>query len=284
MLEDWSLDDFTVLAANAPDLAQEWFTLFMNTPNERVPVLHNLMVLLASALSDSHPGQARRLRQKASLSQPFVRISYGKTDLSLEMLAIWYGADAAVINRERFMRLNRAESDYQISLEVLGALVHGKQELLNEYIADKISRPEPAFVARGLMVAGLSDKNPSASEVLSRYEGSVGFIGKAYHAASYAYQRNIWARTWFAQMCSTDDPKIFWQSGILLRKIVDGRFAIWNKMFERRGSVIQRFGYMVERGIGNRYRRWASHRKDTLFGGKVPCPSIIASLNIDEVE
>lgn len=281
LLDEVSLDAFAILAANAADLAQDWYSLFMNTSDEAIPVLHNLMVVLASALSSSHPEQAKELRQKASRCQPFVRIYYGETKLNLEMLAIWYGPNTGVQNRERFRRLDHAESDHQISLEVLGALVHGKQDLLNDYIADRISRPEPTYVARGLMVAGFSDENPYAGEILSRYEGASGFIGKAHQAALYAYQRNTWARTWFARMCGTDDPKIFWQSGILLRKIVDGRFAVWHSTFERKGFAIKHFGRSVERGIGNRYRRWANHRKDKLFGRKVPCHSIIASLSID---
>lgn len=284
LLDNWSLDAFAMLVANVADLAQEWFSLFMTAPDDAIPALHNLMVLLATALADSHPEHARLLRKKASRCEPFVRTFYGETELNLEILAIWYGADTAVQNRERFRRLDQAGSDHQISLEVLGALVHGKQELLNEYVADRISRPEPAYVARALMVAGFSDENPYSVEVLSRYEGASGFIGKAHRAALYAYQRNSWARTWFAQMCSTVDPKIFWQSGILLRKIVDSRFAVWNEKFERKGSVIQRFGNEVERGINNRYQQWERHRKDTLFGRKVPSRALIASQYIDEIE
>jgi hypothetical protein len=85
-------------------------------------------------------------------------------------------------------------------------------------------------------------------------------------------------------MCSTESREIFWQSGILLRKIVDGRFAVWNRSFERNGGIIQRFLKEPERGIANRYRRWKNHRNDKLFGRKVPSRSIIASLNLDEAE
>jgi hypothetical protein len=213
-----------------------------------------------------------------------VRITFGDTDLDLEMLAIWYGADTPAMNRERFSRLDRAESDNQIALEVLGALVQGKQKLLNEYIVDRISRPEPANIARGLMVAGFSDDNSFATEVFSRYKGAKGFVGKALDAALYSYERNKWARVWFARMCSSDSHEIFWQSGILLRKIVDGRFAVWNRTFERNGGVIQRFRKEPERGIANRYRRWASHRKDKLFGRKIPSRSILASLSLHQAE
>lgn len=281
LLENWSLDAFSILIANTTDLGQEWYSLLMAAPDDKISALHNLMMLLASGLSDRHPEQARALRKKASRCQPFVRITYGGTDLNLEILANWYGPDTDVQNRERFRRLDQAESDHQIALEVLGALVYEKQELLNEYVGDRISRREPAHVSRGLMVAGFSDEDSYVAEVLARFEGASGFIGKAHQAALYAYQRNIWARTWFAQMCSTDDPKSFWQSGILLRKIVDGRFAVWNTKFERKGTVIQRFGDQVERGIGNRYRRWERHRNDKLFGRKVPSRSIIESLNVD---
>lgn len=281
VLDDWGLETFADLVANAEELAEEWFSLMMNARDEVIPLLHNLMVLLASALSERKPEQARALRQKASRSQTFVRIRYGQTGLDLETLGIWHGGDTPALNLDRFKRLDQAESDHQISLEVLGALVYGKHELLNEYIADMTSRPEPVYIARGLMVAGFSDENPYATEVLTSYEKFSGFIGKALDAALYAYQRNAWARTWFTQMCSTDDPKIFWQSGILFRKIVDGRFAVWNKDVERKGSMIQLYEYEIDRGIGNRYRKWADLRKVKLFGRKVPNSSLITSPDID---
>lgn len=284
VLEDWDLESFSILVANASDHAEEWFSLFMDAADETIPELHNLMVLLAAALSESNPEQAGALRQKASRRRPFVRISYGETDLDLEMLAIWHGVDTPAINRERFRRLDHAESDHRLSVEVLAALVHNKQELLNQYIVDRTSRPEPAKIARGLMVAGFSDDNSFATEVFSRYKGAKGFVGKALDAALYSYERNKWARVWFARMCSSDSHEIFWQSGILLRKIVDGRFSVWNRMFERNGEVIQRFQNEPERGIANRYRRWTNHRKDKLFGRKIPSHSIIASLNLHEAE
>ena len=277
VLEDWSFEAFEKLLHNQEGIAQEWFQLLISAPESRVPAIYNLTILLAAFLSSTHPEQTLQLRQKVLEHQPYVRITIAQTPLGLETLAFWQGADSPYNNETRFSCLDRAVNDHEISNQVLAALYLGKQSLLNEYIADRITRPEPSYKARALMVAGFSDENEYAAQVISSFSNTNGFIGEAHKAALYAYQRNSWSRIWYSQMCTTDETSLFWQAKVLLQKIVDGRFAVWNGDFNRTGSAIRNFEMLAERGFRNRYRTWETARKKNLFGQKAPDRALIRS-------
>lgn len=106
--------------------------------------------------------------------------------------------------------------------------------------------------------------------ILSQYSGSKGFIGSAVDAANFAYERNVWSRHWYKLMCETDSLEDFWRYGILLTKIVDGRFEIWEKNSDKKGSAISSFSSCFKSKLKNRIERWKGKREKTLLGSKVP--------------
>ena len=142
--------------------------------------------------------------------------------------------------------------------------------MLTTYIKAKLSKQEPAEIARGIMVAGFSDQSKFNEKVLARHQGSAGLIGDAQKAAKYAYERNVWAQHWFERMCRTERSIDFWRWSVLFLKIVDGRFDVWHSDYERKGNPIQLFKSAVDSMLKKRFTRWESHRNNKLFGSEAP--------------
>jgi hypothetical protein len=187
-----------------------------------------------------------------------------------DAMAVWASGRSPVRDEQRVIRLDQAETDHNLSLEVLAGLINGQQEFLVQYINEKLMSEEPAEIARGIMVAGFSDVSEFNSEVLSRYENSAGLIGLAYKAAKYAYERNCWARHWFEQMSKAVEPSDFWRSSVLFNKIIDGRFVVWVDEYPKVGTPIVTYELNMREHLKNRYKRWEEHRKKKLFGNDAP--------------
>ena len=202
--------------------------------------------------------------------RPLVQVTFGKAGVQLDAMATWGSARSPALEALCFARLDRATTDHELALEVLAAMLNGRQESLARYIEAKLSKQEPAEVARGMMAAGFSDQSEFNDEALATYEDRAGLIGDAQKAAKYAYERNVWARHWFEKMCRTETSIDFWRWSVLFLKIVDGRFDVWHSDCERKGSPIQLFKSAVDSMLKKRFTRWESHRNNKLFGSEAP--------------
>jgi len=272
VLDNLSLEEFAAVVAADQELASRWHGLFMSIDRAKLPTVHNLVLLLAHALRRTDPEKAQELFLRVRDSSPLVRFTFGEAGVQLVVMATWAGIRSPVLDDLRFGRLDRAGTDYDLSIEVLAALMNGKQELLTTYIEAKLGKGEPAEISRGIMVAGFSDQSQFNDEVLRRYDGSAGLIGDARKAAKYAYDRNVWARYWFGKMCQTNENADFWRYSVLLSKIVDGRFAVWRSNYAQKGNSIRSFGPSVEDKLKTRFSRWKDHRSKRLFGSDAPAP------------
>ena len=275
ILDHLSLEEFATVVAAAEELADRWHGLFMSIAEAKLPVVHNLVLLLAHALGRKVPGNAEELFRRVKESKPLVRFTFGRAGVQLDAMATWAGVRSPILDELRFARLDRVGTDQDLSLEVLAALLNGQQELLTAYIEAKLRKDEPAEISRGIMVAGFSDKSEFNDEILKRYEGSAGLTASAQKAAKYAYERNVWARHWFERMCQTDENTDFWRYAVLFSKIVDGRFAVWRSNYAQKGSSIQSFGPSVDDRLKNRFAQWENNRNKKLFGSDAPAPIFI---------
>ena len=270
ILGKFDLDEFRTIVEANEDLADRWYEMLISVPKSRLPAVHNLVLHLAYALGNSNPGKAAKLFHKVRDSNPLVRITYYPTAVSLDAMSIWSGPNAEILNKLRFQRLDRTTNDHELSQEVLAAHLNDKQDLLRQYIEAKLKKEEPAEIARAIMVAGFSDHCEFNVDVLNRYQDTDGFIGDAHNAAQYAYERNSWARYWFAKMCEVDEADEFWCFSILFTKIVDRRYYIWQSEYTEENEPMQLFWPSVRSKLKNRFDRWENLRKEKLFGGDVP--------------
>ena len=270
ILGKFDLDEFRTIVEANEDLADRWYEILISVPEARLPAVHNLVLHLAYALGNSNPGKAAKLFHKVRNSNPLVHIIYYPGTVSLDVMSIWSGPDDEILNELRFQRLDRTTNDHELSQEVLVAHLNDKQDLLRQYIKAKLQKEEPAEIARAIMVAGFSDYSEFNDDILNRYQDTDGFIGDAHNAAQYAYERNSWARHWFAKMCEADEADEFWCFSILFTKIVDRRYYIWQSEYTEENEPMQLFWPSVRSKLKNRFDRWENLRKKKLFGRDAP--------------
>ncbi|MHB1324724.1 MAG: hypothetical protein ACYC0L_00710 [Thermoleophilia bacterium] len=284
ILDNIRLEEFTKVLSIAEDFGNRWHGLFMSIAEQKLPAVHNLVLLLAHALASKAPAKSEELFRRVKNSKPLVRFTFGMAGVPLDAMAVWAGDRNHVLDDLRFARLDRAGNDHDLSLEVLAALMNDKQEMITCYIETKLSKEEPAEISRGIMVAGFSDQSKYNDDILMRYEGSAGLMGEAQKAAKYAYVRNVWAQHWFEKMCLTDENTDFWRYSVLFSKIVDGRFAVWRSNYTQKGSSIRSFGPSLNSKLKNRIANWESHRNDKLFGSDAPTPIFLAELGTNGLD
>ena len=270
IFDNMTLEEFVAVVDSAPEFANRWYNLFKEVSHEKLPAIHNHILLLAHALGDKETNKSKNLFLLLRGNKPLVNFTYGRSGVLLDAIALWAGARNSELDSMRFERLDRAASDHDLSLEVLAAYLSNQHELLVEYIEEKLGHDEPLEICRGIMVAGLSEHSKLNNEVLQKYETSAGLIADAQKAAKYAYDRNIWARHWYQLMCQTNNNIDFWRYSILFTKIVDGRFDIWQSEYEKKGESIKLFELSLDDKIKHRISRWEYHRKNKLFGSDAP--------------
>ncbi|WP_092254146.1 hypothetical protein [Pseudomonas sp. NFACC13-1] len=120
------------------------------------------------------------------------------------------------------------------------------------------------------MIAGFCDGSVHAEAVLSRFDGTEGFIGKAHSTASDSYARNLWVKTWYEKMLNAQRQEDFWSASILFMKIVDGRFDIWSEASIAPTAIFTAFMPTISREISNRAIKVQKKRQEKLFGEKAP--------------
>ena len=89
-------------------------------------------------------------------------------------------------------------------------------------------------------------------------------------ARKYSYERNVWARHWYLQMCNADRPEESWRFSILFLKVVDGRYDYWVKEYSDKNEPASYFHRGIMNGIKRRTNKWNNKRKKKLFGGDIP--------------
>jgi hypothetical protein len=270
ILDDLTHEQVAAVVTAAPEMVWQWCDLFMGLNDAGLPAVHNFILLLAAAISDTNPEKSAALLERTTHSHPLVRFTFGRSGVDLGSISAWKGRCSPSLDALRRKRLDCAVNDQAIAVEVLSALHCDHGSFLEAYIADKLARPEPAEVARGLIVAGYCDQSQPIEWTLGKYEGTAGLPGKAYAAAISAYSHNIWARHWFKIMCETNDPATFWQAGVLFAQCVDGRFQTWKDTFAQTGGPIAAFGSSLNNTLKWRYEKLERERQKRLFGQDAP--------------
>jgi len=272
ILDNFSVEEFSKLVASSEEFGNKWYELFINLPKEKLPIIYNLVLLLGYAYGKKDPRKAEKLFILVKRSRPLIRFTFTNADIRLESMVVWAGVHNQILDKLRFEALDNAVTDYDLSIEVIAALLNGKEQLLISYTQEKLKKAEPAEIARGIMVTGFSDCNEFSDKILKRYEDYEGLIGRAQKAAKYAYERNTWSQHWFESMCKTDSNTDFWRYSMLFLKIVDQRFVVWQKQIEETGDPINTFRSTLKRGMKRRLDKWKGDREKKLFGQNAPNP------------
>lgn len=279
ILDHLTQEEFAMIVASDPAVATRWYNLFMELNDAKLPAVHNLILLFAGAIANTDPEKTAALFERTAHSRPLVRFTFGKSGIDLGSMSAWTGGSSPALDALRMKRLDDAATDQAIAVEVFSALQCGQVSFLESYVDEKLTRPEPAEIARGIMVAGFCNQSLRNDRILENYKDTAGLPGKAYAAASAAYRSDSWARHWFKVMCDTNDPATFWQAGVLFAQCVDGRFSVWRDDFAQAGAPIAAFGTSLNNPMTRRLEKLGKERAKKLFGQDAPAGIFIYSAN-----
>jgi len=270
ILDHLTRAEFAVVVAADPTIRNNWYDLFMELSDSKLPAVHNFILLLACAIADTDPEKSAALLERTARSRPLVHFTFGKSGVDLGSISAWMGNSAPALDALRRRRLDNASTDQAIAVEVFSALKCGQESFLEAYVDEQLSCSAPAEIARGIMVAGFCDHSPRNDRILEKYSDTAGLPGKAYAAAIVAYRCNGWARHWFKVMCETNNPITFWQAGVLFVQCVDGRFSIWRDEYAKTGGLIVTFGNSLNNPLKRRHENLGREREKKLFGQDAP--------------
>lgn len=270
LLDNMSIAEFAAIAAADMSLANEWYSILIKSPKHQRDRASNFAVLLAHFLAEWNADRAVTLFSAYHATRPFMRLAYGFAATSLATSALWSAKEGIQLDEFRFKALDTAADDNLLVEHVCAALKHGKSDLLHRYVESRISSGHPAQISRALMVAGLSDDDAFARQVLSRYKDTPGFIGQSCAAALYSFQRNAWARQWFERLCGATTAEEFWQYSVIFAKVVDGRLDVWGQHYTERQAPFRLYWHSVVKSIKRRCEKLRNARDGKLFGNSAP--------------
>ena len=217
-------DLISAIAAIDLPLVEKWHRLFMGMDVRALSQMHNVAVLVAKIMSQHDGAAGAALFERLAHVSPVVRVTFGQAGVDLYAASLWSAEDTDAIQALRFGRLDQAPNDDTIATEVLAALRAGKEHLLHDYVVDRMTRPEPSYVARAIMIAGFSNCPDWAVRTVSLFEDAHGFLGDAYDAAKYAMNCYRWSIHWAELAGNATAETDLWRYAVILSKIVDGRF------------------------------------------------------------
>ena len=274
VLSHFDIEEFIAILEAAEEYGNQWYDLITGLPDRQRSTVHNIGLLLAAGIAESDPEKAQRLFSFLERSEPITRITFERTNVTLDAMMRWRCADNAQLRELCFQHLDRAATDHAIAWETLVALWSGKQAALESYIESRLETGIPTSLCRALMVAGFSNESVFNRDILEQYADTPGIIGHAQRTAKYAYERNLWAQHWFTEMAHTDEADEFWRASVQFSKIVDGRFYSWPRPNHSETFIL--YWHSAEDTLSSRFKKWQNKRANKLFGDSAPPPIFLA--------
>ena len=279
IIEDVGTQAIEAAISSSPGWGLSVASMLLNAPEDRLYRIGNFGLRLALALSAKEPEVSAKLFERLTSSgDSSVNIVYGPAAVPLQAFCVWGGAANAEWDALRSARLDNAASDQELAVEVLAALHCDKAAFVEQYAKGLLDCPEPVAIARALMALGLSAPSTFADETIGRFEKVGGFLGRAAHEARYAYERNVWSQHWYQLMGEANSNEEYWRYSVLLRKIVDGRFAIWERPDRTGRAAAALFDGSLDADIKRRIKKWVSKREKNLLGSKAPASIFLTPL------
>jgi hypothetical protein len=268
VMSQFNIFDFEDFITNTSNAEETFYQLFISAPKSSLPYLANYIMMFIFATRHNSNDKSYKLLHLLKGVTPVISKVFGLSRIQLFQFVLWKADDSDLINKLRFNRLDSTSNDFELSQEVLAALLGGKYHILEDYIHNQLKFVEPLHTAKALMVSGFLNKNELTDKLFEDFSGFKGVIGKAREAAMYAYNRNDWAQYWYFKMVNSETNEEFWVSSRMFLKIVDQRFECWDSCG---GTVIfKKYFPMLKEDIKKRVKKWGELRAKAFNGDKVP--------------
>jgi hypothetical protein len=272
LVEPVTANMISEIAAIDLPLVKKWRGLLAALDGRSLSKMHNVATAIAEAVSQNDPSAGAALFERLGETPPIVRVTLGWGEVDLYTASLWSAADSEPLNALRFRRLDGAPNDRAIATEVLAAYKADKEDLLRAYVADRVERPEPSYVARAIMVAGFSNLPDWAIKTIDRFQEARGFLAAPYETAKYAMDRYRWSVHWTNLLAMAKMETDLWRYAVILGKIVDGRFRILQDTGAKDDWLLARYAEGIESLLKARIKKWQDSRSKKLFGLDAPDP------------
>jgi len=270
ILSDLTFEGIQAIIGKDADRAQRWVKMLVATSDRKLRHLHHVALQVAIISGVSGSPLAEGLITRVLALDPTIRRVTGAAKIPGQAITLWSNTTSPEIVNICKKRLQTSRTDSEIAREVIAAHLCGKVEILQTYIDELLATGRPYDTALALMISGFCDESDHAEAVLSRFDGTKGFIGLTHAAASDWYAKNVWAKAWYAEMLNAQQPRDFWRASVLFMKIVDGRFDVWSDAAWVPSTIFKAFMPTIDREIDKRAAKVQKKREGKLFGEKAP--------------
>jgi len=145
-----------------------------------------------------------------------------------------------------------------------------------------MSSERPVDNALGITIAGFSKQFQHFKPILSTFDPSVGFIGKAIKAARKAQDKALWAEQWSNEMWNADSPESYWLNLNLTAKINDARCEFKGNIYQTENNW-RSFASLFRRARKDRINKWQKERAKTLYGTEKPNELFLSPFQFDQL-
>lgn len=276
---DPDVEALKLIASHHPHKVTAWASrILKETSRDRLANAKNFALGLAESLAGINPNVTAALFTHVRGLRSPVSIVVGDASIPLEIKALFSGGESPPLTTLRHEVLSSAATDADLETLVFAAEESGLSDWLSEWIRQVGTSDAPGDVARALTVEGFRNSNHKTSLLLARDWGA-GFLGYVATRARHAYDRNIWARTWFARAASAETSEEFWRWSELCIGISDVRAFNWFDL-NVDTNVMRLFGRPLYERIAMKCKRRTNKRKETLFGLRKPSRILAADLRL----
>lgn len=265
LVERVTIKDLSLLAnADSSFLSQILAALERASGTEFV-WLKNFALIVANLVSNDMPQRAVALFERALASQSFVTCSIGD-GLTLEHEAIWSCVPSKTINEFWSKRLIESGNDEILAREVAAAERFGAAAYIKDFVWKLAASSSMLDKAYAISVAGFSMQSDQLPDVINDQIGKKGIAGDSAKNAKKAYEENMWAKKWVADMCAAQSPEEFWRCLMISKTCIDVRAS---------PSQIKGTNWSHYESVFNSVRKSAINEKDknrkkTFLGQEAP--------------
>jgi len=275
VLSDLTFDGILAIVGKDADRDARWLSMLTAASDRKVSQLHHFALQVAVAMAGHGNQSAADFATRVLALEPTIRRVTDAAKIPAALSILWSCANSQPVEAIRKRLLRNPQSDSDIARQVFAALLCGHGKRLEGYTEELLALQRPYETALAITISGYCDESAHAAEVLSRFKHAKGFIGTACAAAQDSYDRNKWAKNWYAEMRSSQRTKDFWKASVLFMKVVDGRFDVWRDASNGSSSVFASFMPTIVREINSKSVKTQKVRESTLFGEKIPDPMML---------
>lgn len=265
LVERLTINDFKLLVKADPGFLSKILEELENSNSSEFVWLKNIAFIVANLVSKDMPQRAVALFERALASQGFITYSLGD-GLTLEHESVWSSVPSETISSFWRKRLLGSGNDEVLAREVAAAERFGAANFIKDFVCELAESQSTLDKAYAISMAGFSTQTDQFPEVINDYFGKNGIAGAAAKNAKIAYEDDLWAKKWVADMRAASSSDEFWRCLMISKTCIDVRVSS-NQITGTNWSHYEPVFKMLRKSAINEKDK---NRKKTFLGQEAP--------------